>query len=343
MFAKVGEIAEAYPDWFDYSQENLQWVDSDNLGPRLVREINCRAQSSLEQGGLGKVIIVGHSMGGLAARWAANNGAADSIGMVVTVGTPNLGSILGNTAIGLALGTCQAFTTGAILQVPAGAFISGEICSFLLRLVPQLDAIHGLSKNSPELAALGWVPQNIPVVAIGGNVQWQFRTFLGTISAPPSNGDLVVSTESALHGAERHVVDCSGFVLIPMLSDAPCEHSRQINHPIVQQRVVDSIRQYVQNSSGPACLSLPDASDLVASAYASPIYQGASPPTLDAIECHGDWAIAAGRSDAVSNYDGFELFQLQQGTWAYVGKETYYGGNICSQFPDAIRQRVATC
>ncbi len=251
MFEAVDAISKGYSTLFDYSQENLRWVDHPNLGPRLVHEINCRAQSSREQGGPGKVVLVTHSMGGLAARYAATNGAADSIGMVITIGTPNLGSVLANSGLGAAYSMCRMAEDGSLLQLPSG--VDKAACELLVSAWPQLQAISGLREDSLKLARLGWVPTSIPVFAIAGNVQWRFRTFVGDITAPPSNSDLVVATESALQGHTKREVVCSGFIMLPLISDASCEHGRLLRDSDVQRQVVVGIQQYLTSLTTAQC------------------------------------------------------------------------------------------
>ncbi len=251
MAKTVSQLKEVEVGLFDYSRENLRWVDHPNLGPRLVHEINCRAQSSREQGGPGKVLLVTHSMGGLAARYAATNGAADNIGLLITIGTPNLGSMLADSGLGAAYSMCRMVEDGSLLQLPAG--VDKAACELLVTALPELQAISGLRKDSPQLAGLGWVPASIPVMAIAGNVQWRFHTFVGDISAPPSNGDLVVSTESALHGHTKREVACSGFVMLPLISDASCEHGRLLRDVEVQSQVVAALKQYRTSLTAAQC------------------------------------------------------------------------------------------
>src|SRR5258708_880359 len=77
---------------FDY--KNTEWVSNRDVGPKLAGVIRCLAANSKNNGGPGKVIIVAHSMGGLAVRCAvdptcAGTGAVNQqqIGLVITLGT----------------------------------------------------------------------------------------------------------------------------------------------------------------------------------------------------------------------------------------------------------------
>lgn len=83
--------------YFNYEANHFDWVTNENIGSKLAQTIDCLAQKSHASGGKGKVIVVAHSMGGLAARYAANQvvdgrPVADELGLVITLATPHLGS-----------------------------------------------------------------------------------------------------------------------------------------------------------------------------------------------------------------------------------------------------------
>jgi triacylglycerol lipase len=72
-------------------------------GQQLVTQIEqIRTQYNAD-----KVVIIGHSQGGLDARWAATNDP-DAVAAVITVATPHLGSPVADVALGLAPGDAQA-------------------------------------------------------------------------------------------------------------------------------------------------------------------------------------------------------------------------------------------
>jgi len=81
-----------YVERFDYSHDhgNTQWVTSDNIGPALATRINCLAAKSRDQGGPGKVIAVGHSMGGLAIRCALQPACSKVEGVEASVAQAGL-------------------------------------------------------------------------------------------------------------------------------------------------------------------------------------------------------------------------------------------------------------
>lgn len=207
---------------FDYHQDSGKWVTDKNIGPALGRAIDCLYRASGQ-----KVILVGHSMGGLASRYALNetgpNGEvrADEVSTLITFGTPNTGSvvaaILGGaadvnvldispsvfTGIKFLLATCGALTTDSMN--------SGTPCDLLNKL-GNLGSIQGeagraLRSGSKELAALGLVPPGVKVIAYAGETTFKlpqvgvFGLLGQTIDAPV--GDVIVTKDSALMGAEE--------------------------------------------------------------------------------------------------------------------------------------------
>lgn len=107
-------------DWqmfqFEYHSSSNLWAAVPQIAACLATYIADLSQAHQKVGGDGKVYLVGHSMGGLAARFAAdpkwggnpvtdeNNkkrAITDLIGGVVTLDTPHGGSPWGNTPYGL--------------------------------------------------------------------------------------------------------------------------------------------------------------------------------------------------------------------------------------------------
>lgn len=84
----IGNIPGALPVVFDYGGHSLEWVNNAAIGPALAKVVDCLARAAGE-----KVDIVAHSMGGLAARHVLGDPKrAAQVSLVVTLGTPNLGS-----------------------------------------------------------------------------------------------------------------------------------------------------------------------------------------------------------------------------------------------------------
>ncbi|HEU5187678.1 MAG TPA: hypothetical protein VFT87_04185, partial [Candidatus Saccharimonadales bacterium] len=246
LFFKVNAMGAVAPERFDYESTNLLWIDHPNIGPRLAQRISCLAESSRKAGGPGKVIVVVHSMGGLATRFAASqtvNGrkVADDLGLVVTIGTPNLGSAQANWTLDVVRDICAGF-----VPFPVGVVV-GEVCSWALDF---LTAVGGLKVNSEKLKVLPPLPGNVPLQAIAGDVQTPWRYFDAAINRPPS--DLVVGVDSAHWGATNKgwgdgatKFTCMSAFALPLFTTADCEHGRLLNNPKVHEKVLESIAKYL--------------------------------------------------------------------------------------------------
>ena len=206
----IPEVTVVTP--FDYP--DTQWVTDSSIGPKLAAVIRCLATDSKQNGGPGKVIIVAHSMGGLAVRCAvdpkcAGTGAVSQqqIGLVITLGTPNTGSLLATT--GNALSTTEVIGCEVILALQTGLNLPcPDLGSWLFGAdtpAAQAMAIGLDGQPSHDLSALQALPSTIPLDAIAGQVTVTTSLFdLGPfqINGPQSDlGDLVVPVASALDGA----------------------------------------------------------------------------------------------------------------------------------------------
>jgi pimeloyl-ACP methyl ester carboxylesterase len=196
---------------YDYRDYAARWIDDTRLGPGLGKVIDCLYRASGE-----KVIVVGHSMGGLVARYAATHpgvtGADRSgeISRVITFGTPETGSIAARLAsaavdsdptavVRLILSTCGQLTS-------TRAVTTGSLCDTLMEPARAFYSKAGLAlrAGSPQLAALKPFPKAIPVHALAGGAIFHLKD-PGWFSLPWDTttvdvGDLIVTTGSALHG-----------------------------------------------------------------------------------------------------------------------------------------------
>lgn len=223
-------------DVFDYAFRSTTWVSDDAIGPALATRISQLATASERGGGAGRVVIVAHSMGGLATRCAAdidcNGGRADvasRIAELVTLGTPNLGSFLAqrpaNTLGSLLAGACL-YRHAAELDSCDGA-----------RAVGSSIASRAFRPGSPEEQTLPDLPVSVPVYALAARIRL-ISSFFGQNEAELGDvGDLVVLRDSAL--ARGHAVgglggtqtiDC-GFIDITTypLSSRSCMHTTLTN------------------------------------------------------------------------------------------------------------------
>ena len=75
--------------------------------PSAAHSSSRNIQSVLASTGASKVVIIGHSQGGMDARWAASNDP-DQVAAVITVATPHRGSPVADVAAGLLPGDSDA-------------------------------------------------------------------------------------------------------------------------------------------------------------------------------------------------------------------------------------------
>lgn len=178
---------------FDYEAHHFDWVTDRGIGLKLAQTIHCLAQSSRAGGGAGKVIVVTHSMGGLAVREAANRVVGDGrvasdIGLVINIATPNLGSPLA-TVFGGGLRWYCSFIVGDVPD--KGSEISRCLGS---------AAITGMRQGSKELRALPRLPAGVPVRAIAGDMTLIVRPFPAWPVGIDLDSDVVVDVRSATFG-----------------------------------------------------------------------------------------------------------------------------------------------
>lgn len=165
-------------------------------------------------------------MGGLIARYAASapgpGGARDRSGVIsriVTLGTPNTGSVLAAIAGGV-VDTVPGKEAAVIrlLLSGCGAWTTQDMDASVCSIVPFVGAFQGdagraLRAGSPELTALPKVPTSIPVDALAGSTRFTvprlgwFEWSWSTDEVPV--GDVVVTESSAESGAsEKRDIAC---------------------------------------------------------------------------------------------------------------------------------------
>lgn len=202
---------------FDYRDYAARWVDDPHLGPALGKVIDCLYQASGE-----KVIVVGHSMGGLVTRWAvANPGVAgpdrsSEISTVVTFGTPETGSVaalLGDAGanLGAAVNDYAAIVRLFLAtcgQLSSNEVQTGTVCDTLPGPLRTFDSDAGIAlrAGSSQLAALKPFPKSIRLDALAGNATFEVPKIgwfgITTSSTKIPVGDLIVTGASAFQGAD---------------------------------------------------------------------------------------------------------------------------------------------
>jgi hypothetical protein len=215
---------------FDYNW--AKWVSDKNSGPRLAKTIDCISQLSVHNGGKGKVIVVGYSMGGLVARDATGHMSSDGqrdiaeeVGQAITIGTPHTG------------------TNIPIAGVPS-------------------HVARGFMKGSPELAILPQFSPNTTVHTIAGDVTRVYSDLQGhevkreqpyDDTLVPMDSAHAASTTDVAKGGGSKTFSCEKFYSgIPYLNwypntaTAPCEHGRlmQDANNGVREDTIAAIEKY---------------------------------------------------------------------------------------------------
>lgn len=225
LIGNIQELGGTAAFTFDYSRYASRWVTDENIGPSLAKSLGCLADKSGE-----KVIVVAHSMGGLATRQALAQGGDDlaaKVSQVITFGTPNTGSLV---AAVLAAGIDSAAAAGLLSGNPLGPtlrlilsycgkamgedqFRAGLICSAFPPL-GSFDSPGGaaLRMGSAELKALPPWPEGVTVNALAGGTEFVTTSgfFLQRKKTTAAAGDVIVGLDSAQSGASTtKAVKCS--------------------------------------------------------------------------------------------------------------------------------------
>jgi len=142
---------------FDYHEASTQWADATRISDCLGRYIIEVSEAHHTAGGDRLVYLVGHSMGGLAARFAASEptgpaGVGARIGGLVTLDTPHSGSPWGNTLFGPQFEKIKGFVTPPHSSRAA-------VCL----------AMHNGATGMPAGCALApYLQRNVPITEIAG-------------------------------------------------------------------------------------------------------------------------------------------------------------------------------
>jgi pimeloyl-ACP methyl ester carboxylesterase len=257
---QVAELPGVTAWMFDYSSVAVDWVTNPQIGPALASAITCLAMATGKQ-----VIVVAHSMGGLATQFAVSQTGSDGalvathVAKVITIGTPTKGSLSGAIAVaGLAgveyaVGTLggaggKALAAGveALHSACAGAIIAnpqGDACGWFG--LDETQAGRDLLYGSAALSALPPWPSGLPVIAMAGNITVSIG--VGSLRTEVSLGDVVVSLGSATaydtDGAP-FIDDCPDVTVIGLYEQtSPCYHHNLPYNPRIDAAVLAEIRE----------------------------------------------------------------------------------------------------
>lgn len=244
MFYAVDMIPGTWTTAFDYTGHNQDWVDSPYIGHRLVTYLNCLAAVSAKNHGPGKVVVIAHSMGGLATRWAAANGAKDAIGEVITLGTPNTANGLGGLGEALRQLSCDSKSLLAVATL--GQPGTSPDCT-------ADPATAAMANYSGQIDALPELPGDIPLHAIAGN-ETVNSPLGGAMITNAQPSDVVVPVDAALHEPPGSVhfttktISCT--VIFPALF-GPCWHKQLPSNPAAIADVSGYVAAWVHANYGP--------------------------------------------------------------------------------------------
>jgi pimeloyl-ACP methyl ester carboxylesterase len=241
---------------FNYHKVSLNWVTDPAIGPAFARSISCLAHLTGR-----RVIVIAHSMGGLATQYAAaqqdpNGGTVGSdIARVIAIGTPFEGSkALSAAQIAVNGGEdvsdpALASVVEALLSKCAGlseadlALNSGNPCSLLgvLRSPVGRDLMY----HSAAIAALPPWASSVPVSDIAGEIDVTVGVWplLHTFNV----GDLAVSQDSATaHNTSGSPLRFSCHDAILKILETQCYHSRLPWNTAIVDDVASEVRHVVQ-------------------------------------------------------------------------------------------------
>ncbi|MEU4623299.1 alpha/beta fold hydrolase [Actinoplanes sp. NPDC023801] len=195
----------------DYSATARRWfADPGGGGEAFLKVSDCVAGDPAFAGH--PAVVVGHSMGGLIARWADAPGAAErrkATGLVITIGTPYEGSWLSALGNG-AGGRARDLLFLAESACGDNRFTSAEPCRWLRDAREFLATTKAFVPGSPELRKLSKWPSGVRVEtltssAVVSGVAGLFRLGGGSVDL----GDIVVGRASATAGDHpQRIAEC---------------------------------------------------------------------------------------------------------------------------------------
>lgn len=237
---------------FNYFPESLQWVNIQQIGPNLATAISCLVHVTGKS-----VIIVAHSMGGLAAQFALSRlpivhtsygpTSSPDVLEVITIGTPYQGSrLLSYVQAGI---TGSEVMSGEPVAAVAEAFLSycagrGPTGGCGLAAIPRSRVGTALEYESSDIQHLPSWPDHLLVWDIAGDMT--LSLFDGILK--DNVGDFVVTFPSATaHDVPFYPADLvTGPDSVPCHADianfwkASCFH---LNLPTNKQVVSDVISE----------------------------------------------------------------------------------------------------
>ena len=251
---------------FNYGPVSTSWVTDPAIALALSGRILALANASQRAGGTGKVLVVAHSMGGLAIRCAASTscGGDDVTGKVlaavITFDTPNLGTYLKGNGLSIPEHIFADFLSAdcPFNRLPVLAGVCGQV-----RALGTSAAGAAFTPGSAQQKALPSLPANVPVLAVAGKIKVGTSFWGRAPKILGETGDGVVLPDSAFAAARRigsiggevsrdcGVVDVTVPFPQPLLT---CTHTSETNNPdwtILVTEVVHTLDTAAPAPDGP--------------------------------------------------------------------------------------------
>jgi hypothetical protein len=239
------------------------WVTDPGIGQKLADWVTCLAADSLAAGGSGKVIVITHSMGGLAIRQAATltgfttgMPTVNTLGLLITIAPPNTGSwvdgLFHDIRSGKAAGSGASTLTWLLQGVCGANHHNGALCNLVHGATSESGT--AMVPGSPELAALAEPPPTVPLAAVAGQLTVTSTLFHHTYTVVPdgSVGDLLVKRDSALQygtlrGNQQFLDQCRMSVheLWDTAGWGGCQHGGLLYDGAVGQHVFDWVKTWL--------------------------------------------------------------------------------------------------
>jgi len=188
---------------FDYSHWSSYWAANPNIAACLADYVRAVSDAYHATGGDGRVIVVAHSMGGLAIRYAtsalyvAHPIDAHQLAAVITFDTPQLGSPFGNVGVGYLKELWQTVWKGAALPGPWSD--DGQKCLAAHTNGADLPAGCGYATEAGPTAPPPWLPAGVQLTQIAGDITINRSLFGINLYQIPLSSDGVVTVPSE-HG-----------------------------------------------------------------------------------------------------------------------------------------------
>jgi pimeloyl-ACP methyl ester carboxylesterase len=234
---------------FSYAHQSLLWVTNPAIGPALARAITCLSAESGHQ-----VMVVGHSMGGLATQFALGQDdgqvAADTAELI-TIGTPFQGSLPLSIAEKVINGAPLAsrlnpevVAVEALLSACAGIADHSDTNPCWLASALRSPVGTALETNSPSIAQLPAWPVSVPVFDTAGDM----TVFVGVhghgLDIDFGDGAGTVSSATAYDTAAAPLVEHCAKPISDLLEidQDLCFHTSLPHNPAIVSAILAAVR-----------------------------------------------------------------------------------------------------